>query len=121
MGKSIHRIVLLQTVFAHVKANPRWIVVVVGEEQGAVAMLNLLHALAPADAEHAGRTLLFPNGARVTVTSLLREIDSQDYDVLFAEPPSEIAVAQVVNSPKWHSRAKSVLSMSEREGELVTL
>jgi hypothetical protein len=107
----------VQAALTFAATTGEWVVVVVHDNVTEVH--DLLHVLAGEDARHAGRTVMLPNGGRVTVTSLLHEVHGSNYCVLFMDAEATNTAVAAVHSPPWRKHAKSVLALDEREESLV--
>lgn len=118
MTMHLQKLRTLEAVLNYARTRNAW-VVVVAQEASTSSTHDLLHAIAPRDAQHAGRSVLLPGGGRVTVTSLLHEVRGTNYHVLFLDGESTSNVADAIHSPGWRSNALSVLTIDAREESLV--
>lgn len=112
------QIPILQTILEHARQNTCWIVVVVDDGAEGLELLYLLHALVSNEASHAGRTVLLPDGGRVTVASLSSGVDATGFHLVFLTDSN--SVFNDIHGAEWQSKAASVLRVGEHARDLVT-
>lgn len=109
----------LQTVISHVRRSGDWIVVVAPTSRNRASELGkLLVGLAPPEAEVGGRTVLFPEGGRVTVVGGSQALHGDDFRVLFLGFDGQLLPADEIAMHAWRSAATEVVTLGSHAGEL---
>ena len=109
----------LCALLAHVRETGEWVVVVVTDAGDlSTALQKALTAIRPADAEVGGRTLLLPEGGRLTVTSGSHLVSGEGFQVMFLGYDWRLTPRDEIALHGWRQKASATITLGERAGEL---
>lgn len=109
----------LCAVLDHVRETGEWVVAVVADTGDlSTALQKVLTAIRPADAELGGRTLLLPEGGRLTVTSGSHLVSGEGFQVMFLGYDGRLTPRDEIALHGWRQKATATITLGERAGEL---
>jgi hypothetical protein len=118
----------LRAVIRHVRDTGEWVVVVAkGADDDAVLpsrddcareLLRVLAAHGAPGSEMAGRTLIFPEGGRVTVARGSHPVAGTGYRVMFLGFEGHLDPSEEIALHTWRQGAEGTIGLGERPGDL---
>jgi hypothetical protein len=109
----------LSALLDHIRETGEWVVVAVADVGGLpVALQKALTAIRPPDAEVGGRTLLLPEGGRLTVTSGSHLVTGEGFQVMFLGYDGHLTPRDEIALHSWRQKADATITLGERAGEL---
>lgn len=109
---------VLRAVVEHIQSHPDWIVLVTPEDKVEKAVQAALTAVRPANSSMGGRTLLCPDGGRVTVTVGDGGVHGDGFFVMFLGFDAELSPRDQIALHKWRHEATGTVTRGEQPGEL---
>lgn len=109
----------LRAAIQHVRDTGEWLVIVAPETNGrASSLLRQLAALLPRGATMGGRTVLFPEGGRLSVVQGSHGVVGTGYRVMFLGYEGELDPSDEIARHGWRQNAGGTAIIGGRPGEL---
>jgi len=124
MSSSLMHTFALRAALDHARQTGEWIVVVTpapvpgASESVAESVLRTLAVHRGADCEMGGRTLLLPEGGRVTVAHGEQMVAGDGFRVMFVGFDGSVRPSDEIALHTWRQAAKGTLGLGERPGEV---
>ena len=116
-----NHIPVLQAVLEHVRATKDWVVVVTPEDKTESRVQAALTAIRPSSASMGGRTLLCPDGGRLTIAGGDSDVQGRGFLVMFMGFESELTPRDQIALHTWRQNASGTVVQGEKPGELKVL
>ena len=103
----------------HVRETGDWIVVVAPEDDGFSASLQrALLAVRTPDTDLGGRTLLFPEGGRMSIVNGSHKVHGEGFLVMFLGYDVQLTPRDEIRLHTWRHHSIGTVTLGDRPGEL---
>jgi len=117
VGTLLSHVFALSALIQHLRGSPGWVVVLAPSGGPEHALQSALTACKPPDASMGGRTLLLPEGGRVTVAGSSGVVAGEGFQLMMVNFDDALSPRDEIALHGWRQQARCLLTV-DQNGEV---